>query len=281
MSLVIHHFCKDLRWRWPRGVVFLLALVFDFAVQMEWLWPMSDAPNISYPAALWSVPMWIIAWWVLLSVPPEEFGMAFRSTRPVSRLHHWLARILTGVVIVMLPAMIENAAVLLAYDRPWADVGRGVCETGIAVAVMMLWLLPAGTLYRGWEKYAALMLFVYFGWDGGSAWLFERLQMPYREAWRFMWYDSSLMLSCGACAGLVMLACGVLACTQADGPIAASGAAGGDGDDVDAASDVSRVSERAGGCEGCGAGEEAGARPRTACGCLSRRGERREAIRLS
>jgi len=205
MSLVIHHFCKDLRWRWPRGVVFLLALVFDFAVQMEWLWPMSDAPNISYPAALWSVPMWIIAWWVLLSVPPEEFGMAFRSTRPVSRLHHWLARILTGVVIVMLPAMIENAAVLLAYDRPWADVGRGVCETGIAVAVMMLWLLPAGTLYRGWEKYAALMLFVYFGWDGGSAWLFERLQMPYREAWRFMWYDSSLMLSCGACAGLVML----------------------------------------------------------------------------
>jgi hypothetical protein len=205
MNLVLHYSLKDLRWLWPRVVVLLLALSFDFVVQMEWLWPLSSRPTISFPAALWSVPMWIIAWWLLLCVPPEEGGLSFRSTRPVSRLHYWLSRILTSVVAVMLPLMIENAVVLLAHCRPWMDVGRGLLETGLAVAVSMLWLLPAGTLFRGWEKYAVLVLFIYFDWDGGPTWLFEKLQMPYREAWRFMWYDSGLMLRCGACTGVLML----------------------------------------------------------------------------
>ncbi|MBK8091058.1 MAG: hypothetical protein IPK32_03415 [Verrucomicrobiaceae bacterium] len=205
MNLTLHHSLKDLRWLWPRVVVLLAALVFDYAVQMEWLWPMSSRPTISFPAALWSVPMWIIAWWVLLSVPPEDGGLAFRSTRPVSRLHYWLSRILTGAVAVMLPMVIENAAVLLAYGRPWADVGRGVLETGLAVAVSMLWLLPAGTLFRGWEKYVALVLFIYCGFDGGPTWIFKWLHMPYREAWMFMWYDSSLTLRSSAIAGVLVL----------------------------------------------------------------------------
>ena len=34
MSLVLHHSLKDLRWLWPRVVVLVLALAFDFAVQM-------------------------------------------------------------------------------------------------------------------------------------------------------------------------------------------------------------------------------------------------------
>lgn len=149
--------------------MFVIALVCDFVVQMQWVFPFVEEPGFGLPSLVWSLPMWIMAWWLLMSVPPEEHGMAFRVTRPLSRVQYWLARVLAGVVLVMLPAMIENAAVLLAQGRPWTDAARGVAETGIAVAVMMLWLLPAGTMIRGWEKYAALVLFLYGAMDGADS----------------------------------------------------------------------------------------------------------------
>ncbi|MFM2167591.1 MAG: hypothetical protein RIS79_1962, partial [Verrucomicrobiota bacterium] len=204
MNLVLHQLRKELRWLWPRWVVFVVALIYDFVVQTQWVFPFGEEPGFGLMSLVWSVPMWFIAWWLLMSVPSEEHGMAFRVTRPLSRVQYWLARVLAGVVMVMLPAMMENAAVLLAQGRPWTDVARGVAETGIAMAVMMLWLLPAGTILRGWEKYAALVLFLFAAMNFTPVLLLEIWGVEHRDWW-WVLSNASLMHRAAACVGVLML----------------------------------------------------------------------------
>lgn len=204
MNLVLHQLRKELRWLWPRWVVFVVALIYDFVVQIQWVFPFGEEAGFGLMSLVWSVPMWFIAWWLLMSVPSEEHGMAFRVTRPLSRVQYWLARVLAGVVMVMLPAMMENAAVLLAQGRPWTDVARGVGETGIAVAVMMLWLLPAGTILRGWEKYAALVLFLFAAMNFTPVLLLEIWGVEHRDWW-WVLSNASLMHRAAACVGVLML----------------------------------------------------------------------------
>ena len=103
MNLVLHQLRKELRWLWPRWVVFVVALIYDFVVQMQWVFPFGEEPGLGLLSLVWSVPMWFIAWWLLMSVPSEEQGMSFRVTRPLSRVQYWLARDLAGSVRKKLP----------------------------------------------------------------------------------------------------------------------------------------------------------------------------------
>lgn len=198
MNLTLHHFIKDFRYLWLRWCGLLLAICFDLALQMQWVFPISQESNIMLPSFFLSLPMWIIACWFMLCVPPEDRDAAFHGTRPLSRRDYWQARLMTGVLLMMLPLILENAAFLLLSGRGWVDLRSGMLETGLAAAVMLLWLLPAAALFRDWEKYVALVLFIYGLGGSLSTSIFEGLGLAYRgEEQRF--YDSSTMLISGGC----------------------------------------------------------------------------------
>jgi hypothetical protein len=205
MNFVLHHFLKEFRYLWSRWLVFLMAVGFDLALQLHWLFPTMGKSSLMLPSFVLSLPMWIAAWWLMLSVPPEDMDGAFRGTRPLPRRDYWLARIMTGVLLVMLPLLIENAAFLLMSGRGWADVRSGMLETGFAVLVLLLWVLPAGTLFRGWEKYAALLLFFYGGADSLSRSLFQWMGIAHRDSMLFL-YDSSVMRISSVCLAPLVIA---------------------------------------------------------------------------
>jgi hypothetical protein len=210
MNLTLHQFFKEFRYLWPRWLVFLLAVGFDLALQMQWLFPFKADSNLMLRSFVLSLPMWITAAWLMLSVPPEDMDGAFRGTRPLSRRDYWLARIMTGLVLVMLPLLVENAAFLMMSGRGWADVRSGMLETGLAGLVLLLWVLPAGTLFRGWEKYVALLLFFYGCNDTLSSTIIEWLGIAHLPSIALLlWCDFSVM--CLSCICLVPLLI-VIAC---------------------------------------------------------------------
>jgi hypothetical protein len=132
MNLTLHHFIKDFRYLWLRWCGLLLAICFDLALQMQWVFPISQESNIMLPSFFLSLPMWIIACCFMLCVPPEDRDAAFHGTRPLSRRDYWQARLMTGVLLMMLPLILENAAFLLLSGRGWVDLRTGMLETGLA-----------------------------------------------------------------------------------------------------------------------------------------------------
>ena len=77
MNLTFHHFIKDFRYLWLRWCGLLLAICFDLALQMQWVFPISQESNIMLPSFFLSLPMWIIACWFMLCVPPEDAMLRF------------------------------------------------------------------------------------------------------------------------------------------------------------------------------------------------------------
>jgi hypothetical protein len=191
MSLTLHHFRKEfryLRWRW---FGFLAVLALDLALQMEWVLPMravegghNAGVNVSYEI-LMMVLLWMVAWWFMLSVSPEDGasgGRCYALTRPISRVSYWTARLLVWLLLVMLPLMLECAVYLWLNGRPWSDVALGMAERAWAVGSMTLWLLPLPLLLRGWERYAVIVLAVFSleRWNGQVLWVvFKMLHLVY------------------------------------------------------------------------------------------------------
>ena len=169
MNLLLHQFYKEFRFLWVRWCVFLVVLLLDLAVQMEWVLPMraleyghEGAWMVSYDVFM-RVLLWMVIWWFMLSVPPEECGNEGRGyalTRPLSRLSYWGARLLVWVVLVMVPLMMESAVYLWLNGRPLAEVVLGMAERAWAAGSMTLWVLPLPLLLRGWERYAVIVLVV-------------------------------------------------------------------------------------------------------------------------
>ncbi|MGV3660192.1 MAG: hypothetical protein ACO1TE_08400 [Prosthecobacter sp.] len=193
MTHTIHQFCKEFRYLRLRWCVFLAVVLLDLAVQMEWVLPMRPmefGPNGGLMAAydiLMSVLLWMVAWWFMLSVPPEECasgGRGYALTRPLSRVSYWAARLLVWLLLVVLPLMLESAAYLWLNGRPWSEMVLGMAERAWAAGSMTLWLLPLPVLLRGWERYAVIVLVVLsadFGMTSVVSKVFEMLHLEYAQ----------------------------------------------------------------------------------------------------
>lgn len=193
MTHTMHQFCKEFRFLRLRWCVFLAILGLDLAVQMEWVLPMraveggyNAGAHLSYEI-LMMVLLWMVAWWFMLSVPPEEGasgGRGYALTRPLSRMSYWAARLLVWVLLVMVPLMLEGAVYLWLNGRPWSDVVLGVAERAWAVGSMTLWLLPLPLLLRGWERYAVVVLAVFSleQWNRQVLWVvFKMMHLVYDQ----------------------------------------------------------------------------------------------------
>lgn len=212
MSLAFHHFKKECRYLWPRWLVFLAALTIDYAIQMEWLWPMETARRDSYvgllPSVAWSFHVWAAAWWLMLCVPKEDALGASLDIRPLPRTSYWAARLLVWLLFVVVPLLVQNALVLASLGRPWGDVMTGMMERGLTAFAMILWVLPAATLFSSWEKYVGILLFVFVLVSLGIAfteWLSINTGLSLRHSWTTL-YDSSLTVSAAWLLGPLVLA---------------------------------------------------------------------------
>jgi hypothetical protein len=161
MSLVMHQLRKELRWLWPRWVLFLVVLWLDLAMCLGWVLPMKiDGKYGLYE--IMAVLVWVVALWVGISGAPEDSadgGRAFTATRPLARRHYWLARLLVWLLLVVLPMALETGLYLVLMQRPWSEVGLGMAEQLFAVGSATLWVLPAVLLFRSWQRYVALVVF--------------------------------------------------------------------------------------------------------------------------
>jgi len=169
MNLTLHQFRKEFRWLWLRWVLLLTMLVLDLAVNLEWVVPMRPVEDGSEGAWLVSyeilmrVLLWMVVWWFMLSVPPEESGndgRGYALTRPLSRVSYWGARLMVWVVLVMLPLMVESVLYLWLSGRPFEEMMLGVAERAWAAGAMTLWVLPLPFLLHGWERHAVIVLVV-------------------------------------------------------------------------------------------------------------------------
>lgn len=162
MNLAFHQFRKELRWLWPRWALFLAVLGFDLVFNLGWAFPMK-AGAVQGFSELSCVLLWIVAWWVALSTAPEDeadAGRAFAWTRPLPRRSYWLARLLVWLLLIVLPMMLEVGAYLALMRRPWTEVCLGMLEELLTAGSMTLWVLPGALLFRGWERYVALVIFI-------------------------------------------------------------------------------------------------------------------------
>jgi len=212
MSLAFHHFKKECRYLWPRWLVFLAALTIDYAIQMEWLWPMEAVRRDRFFAfmqsPIWSFHVWTAAWWLMLSVPKEDARGTSFDIRPLPCTSYWAARLLVWLLLIVVPLMVQNALVLASLSRPWGDVVTGMMERGLVAGAMILWVLPAATLFRSWEKYVALLLFVFVLVSLGltfTEWFSIHTGLSLRHSWTTL-YDSGLTASAAWLLGPLVLA---------------------------------------------------------------------------
>lgn len=189
MNLVIHQFNKEFRYLRPRWLVFLAALLVDLAFNMEWILPLNTEGVTMIADMLFSAGLWIIGWWVALSTAPEdeaEGGAAFVRTRPLPRHAFVASRGLVWLLLITLPMTLEAGLYLTLQHRPWSDVGLGMVEELWATSSMAFWVISAALLFRGWEIYLALVVFLaVWGANYGRSvvdFVFEHLSIE--SSWR-------------------------------------------------------------------------------------------------
>lgn len=159
MSFTLHHFRKEVRYLWWRWLAFLALLGFDLAVNLEWLLPI----RAGKPSPQWleylPVVVLLAGLSLLLSCPEDKPGSdrSFVSTRPLPWAAYWKARVLIWLLLIVLPAVLQNGLYLVLSGRPAADVLRGMGEKLWLAVAYSGWLLSALVLWRGKEIWKALL----------------------------------------------------------------------------------------------------------------------------
>jgi len=159
MNLVLHHFGKEFRYLRLRWMAFLALLAFELAVNLEWLLPMrAGVPQAAWLAYLPAVVM-LAGLSLLLSCPEDRPGSdrSFISTRPLSVRDYWLARLMTWLLLIVLPVVLQNGLYLVLSGRPFADVLRGMAERLCFAAGFTAWLLPMLALWQRREVWKLLL----------------------------------------------------------------------------------------------------------------------------
>lgn len=165
MSLVRHHFLKEFRYLRLRWFAFLALLLFEMAVNLEWLFPFQ--PGVQQPAWLSYLPMVLLVAGLslLISCPEDHPGSdrSFISTRPLPLRDYWFARCGLWLCLIVLPVVVQSGAVLAFSGCPWQDVLQGMWERGVMATGFSAWLLPASALWRrreAWWVMACLVISV-------------------------------------------------------------------------------------------------------------------------
>lgn len=159
MNLSLHHFRKEFRYLRLRWFAFLALLGFDLAVNLEWLLPMrAGVPQAAWLGYLPAVVL-LAGLSLLLSCPEDRPGSdrSFISTRPLSQRDYWFARVMTWLLLIVLPVVLQNGLYLAISSRPAADVLRGMWERFCFAAGFSAWLLPALVLWSRRELWKALL----------------------------------------------------------------------------------------------------------------------------
>ena len=171
MNLILHQFLKEFRYLRLRWCFLLFVLVLNLLIQLEWLLPMdlnSKSLILTNLSFLTSAVQWMIVWWFGLSVATEDDasgGRSFLLARPISRLTYWGGRVSVWVILVVLPMMLQSGIFLVASGRPFAAIVQGMGHRAWVGGSMLLWVLSASLLFRGWQRYALIVLFT-IGSDG-------------------------------------------------------------------------------------------------------------------
>ncbi|MBK8038131.1 MAG: hypothetical protein IPK22_13520 [Verrucomicrobiaceae bacterium] len=125
-------------------MAFLTLLVFELAVNLEWLFP--PKADAGLPEWLQFLPLVVtLAALSLCGGCPEDrpgSDRAFFDTRPIKRSTYWMAALLAGMLLIVLPAALQNGLYLLLSDRPSADVMRGMGERAFFIVGIGLWGHP-------------------------------------------------------------------------------------------------------------------------------------------
>lgn len=159
MNLALHHFCKEFRYLRLRWFGFLALLAFDMLVNLEWLLQMRA--GVASPGWLTYLPIVVLlaGLSLLLSCPEDRPGSdrSFISTRPMPLQAYWVARTMVWLLLIVLPAVLQNGLYLVLSERPLADILRGMGERFALGAGYTAWLLPMLALWQ-WKEFPKMLL---------------------------------------------------------------------------------------------------------------------------
>lgn len=162
MKFVIHHFRKEFRYLRFRWLGYLALLLFEMAVYLEWLVPIR--PGVPSPDWIGFLPALVLVSGLslLISCPEDRPGSdrSFISTRPMPLRAYWLSRLLVWMLLIILPALVQNALYLFLSDRPFGEILQKTGERFVSVAGYTAALIPALALWRRNEIWKAVLILV-------------------------------------------------------------------------------------------------------------------------
>ncbi len=153
--MTLHHFRKEFQYLRLRWCAFLALLALDLAVNLEWVF----APQWGEQAPLWvqfiPIATALAALSMMEGCPEDRPGneRRFVGTRPLPQRSYWLAAVMASMVLIVVPAALQNGLYLLLSARPMADVLRGIGERACFIIGIGLWLLPMRALTLEREKW--------------------------------------------------------------------------------------------------------------------------------
>ncbi|QIF05584.1 hypothetical protein [Roseimicrobium sp. ORNL1] len=192
MKLALHHFRKEVSHVRLRWLLWLALLAVQMAVNLEWIAPMP--PDFQWdnslvnPSWLFVVRpvIWAVAFWLVVSSAPEDRPGnpdRFLGTRPLSTWCYVLGRVLTFLVLIVVPFAVQEALYLVFSGRPWSEVLMGASEAAFRACAFLGWWLPFSLLWRRaremWFGLGAVLAgivggffvgeFFILGWTHGSS----------------------------------------------------------------------------------------------------------------
>ena len=147
MTLTLHHFRKEMRYLLPRWWLWIILLVIELLLNLEWLLPMNTA---GWPGDAWQLT-WAVALWLAASHAPEDSpsnDKRFIATRPLPASSYWLARAIMLIVFIALPLAIQEGLYLALSHRAVSAVLAGIWSQGLNGMLGFAWLLPFSALWR-------------------------------------------------------------------------------------------------------------------------------------
>ncbi|MEM7697966.1 MAG: hypothetical protein AAF236_06140 [Verrucomicrobiota bacterium] len=170
MKLVLHQFAKEFRYLRFRWFIWLAALLFEMAINLEWLMPIQA--GVESPGWIPFLPaiLLLIGASLLLSCPEDRPGSdeSFIGTRPIAQGSYWVSRVLIWLLLIVIPAVVQVGLYLGISGRPPADVLRGMGERFVVVAGYTGWLIPTLALWRVKELWKVAIV-IGVTWFFGSA----------------------------------------------------------------------------------------------------------------
>ncbi|OAI58074.1 hypothetical protein AYO49_01465 [Verrucomicrobiaceae bacterium SCGC AG-212-N21] len=153
MNLALHQFRKEVRHHRAIWLLWVALLFLQLAVDLEWVGRMSER---NYVQNFFWVP------WMRFAVTALTFMLAasrasedvpgnpsrFLAGRPMPLGSYLAGRVLSVVVLVVLPLAVWEMLYLALSARPIAEVLLGGVEKAVFAALLYGWVVPFGLVWR-------------------------------------------------------------------------------------------------------------------------------------